>query len=79
MFRNLMTYIDDKEFKLTFLKNRLNIVYYKEIITVEQTRISISCDNENTIIVHGKNLTINKLLEQELLITGEIETIELRG
>lgn len=78
MFRNLMTYIDDKEFKLTFLRNRLNIVYYKEIITVEQTRISISYD-QGTIVVHGKNLTINKLLEQELLITGEIETIELRG
>lgn len=73
-----MTYIDNKEFQMIFLKNRINIINYKEIIVVEDTRISLRYE-KGMVVILGKQLTINKLLEEELLITGEIENIELRG
>ena len=49
---------------------------YKEILSLESERISFSSNRER-IIIKGKNLTLNQLLEHELLILGDVSTIEV--
>ena len=76
MLKKTIEYIKDSEFRATLFHNRLNIVNYLDIIIMESARITIKHD-KGLLKVIGNNLSINKLLEQELLITGEIKNVEL--
>lgn len=75
MFKDLKNIIYDKKFKVTILKNQININNYKEILIFEESQILVSTE-EYSIKVKGENLTINRLLENELLIEGKIKTVE---
>ena len=75
MFNNIRNYLNDSKWKINIFDNKINIVNYLDIITLEDTRISIKCTDCN-VIVKGKNLTVNKLLDNEMLITGTIISVE---
>lgn len=72
--RNL---IEDNEFRITILPNKVNIINYETICEIENDYIDIR-HKEGKIKILGKNLVISKLLNEEVLITGIIEKIELR-
>lgn len=75
MFKDLRNVIYDKKFKVTILKNKVNINNYKEILIFEENQILVRAE-ESSVKVRGENLTINRLLENELLIEGKIKTVE---
>lgn len=72
----LRGYIYENDFKLIYQSKGLNIVNYKLIDHFEETKIIVRVENGN-IEIKGKNLTVAKLLNDELLITGKIKNIEL--
>ncbi|MDD6879502.1 MAG: YabP/YqfC family sporulation protein [bacterium] len=76
MFKELKNYIFDEQCKISFIDNKVNIINYEKIIVMEKTRVNISTKKKN-IIVKGNNLLIKKLLDKELLIEGDIKSIEL--
>ena len=76
LMNRLDNYLYDREYKIILKENYLNIVNYGEIIDFSLDKISVRKNNKN-IIVTGKNLTINKMLDEELLITGIIQTISI--
>ena len=76
MLNRLKDYINDDSFKINIYKNKINIVNYLDIITLEDNRISLKYQ-EGMIIIKGNNLSVNKLLDNEILITGEIKSVEL--
>jgi len=76
MIKKTIEYIKDSEFRANIFNEKINIVNYIDIVIMESTRITIRYD-KGLLIIKGDNLTINKLLEQELLITGSIKSIEL--
>ena len=75
MFKDLKNIIYDKKFKVTILKNQININNYKEILIFEESQILVSTE-EYSVRVKGEHLAINRLLENELLIEGKIKTVE---
>ncbi|MGN0992978.1 MAG: YabP/YqfC family sporulation protein [Bacilli bacterium] len=75
MFKDLKNIIYDKKFKVTILKNQININSYKEIMIFEENQILVSTE-EYLVKVKGENLTIIRLLENELLIEGKIKSVE---
>ena len=75
MFKDLKNIIYDKKFKVTILKNQININNYKEILIFEESQILVSTE-EYSVRVKVENLAINRLLENELLIEGKIKTVE---
>ena len=75
MFKDLKNIIYDKKFKVTILKNQININNYKEILIFEESQILVNTE-EYLVKVKGENLTIICLLENELLIEGKIKTVE---
>lgn len=75
MFKDLKNIIYDKNFKVTILKNQININSYKEIMIFEENQILVSTE-EYLVKVKGENLTIIRLLENELLIEGKIKSVE---
>jgi len=73
----LREYILDEEFQILYLKEKVNIKNYLKINYMEKERVSLAYLNGN-VIIYGKNLRIKKLLDSEILIEGNIETIELK-
>ncbi len=75
MIDKIREYIKDDEFRLTIFKNQLHIINYLEILTLSNKQVSIDTGS-NLIVIHGENLILNKLLDNEILITGKIYTVE---
>lgn len=73
---DLKNYINDTEFRVNLYKNKIHIVNYTKIITIEKSRISIGYSS-GIIIIKGKELALKKLLDDEILIKGIINSVEL--
>ena len=76
MLKEINNYINDKEFRINIYKEKINIVNYKNIISLEDNYISVLTD-DTKIIINGENLHLIKILENELLIKGTIKKIEV--
>lgn len=77
MFRGMIDYIKDTELKINVYKDKVNIVNYDEVLDFSDNKITIKVGNTH-ILVLGSNLVINKLFDREILILGEISSVELR-
>ncbi|MBR2828911.1 MAG: YabP/YqfC family sporulation protein, partial [Bacilli bacterium] len=76
MLERLSNYMEDKKFKITIGDNYLHIINYTRIITLEKEFISLK-SNQKKIIIKGKNLTLEKIKDQEMLIKGTIQLLEV--
>ena len=54
----------------------VNVINYSKIISLEENYISIIA-NEKKILIKGNNLVLKKILDNELLIKGKINSIEV--
>ena len=64
-------------FKIVYQNKELYIVNYTKLLIFDYDHILVST-NENNINIKGKDLIIKRYLEDELLVQGEITSIELR-
>lgn len=76
MFRNVKDYIIDKEFRFIVYKNKVNIINYNNILSIEKEKISVSYPS-GILVIKGKDLTLKKMLDDEVLIYGNIKLVEL--
>lgn len=76
LINGLIKYIKDDRFSLFLKNNSLNIVNFDKIVILEDEKIVVMVDSKK-IIVRGSNLSINKLLDREMLIMGSFNSIEL--
>ena len=74
---SIRSYFIDEEFQIIYLPNQIDIINYQEIDSFDDEKIRIRY-KEGALVIGGKNLSINKLLEDEVLIGGKIEKIEFR-
>ena len=72
----LNNYLYDKEYKIIIKENYVNIINYDEIIDFTFNKVSIKNKNK-IIIIEGTNLTISKMVIDEVLITGNISNIRI--
>lgn len=73
---DLRNYISDVEFRANLYKDKVHIVNYTKIVTIEKSRISIGYSS-GMLIIKGKDLALKKLLDDEILIKGIINSVEL--
>lgn len=78
MFNELKNFIKDDDYKIVILDNKINVVNYKNIITINDKLISLEFINK-IVSIKGNNLTLVRLLEEELLITGNIKHIDMEN
>ena len=76
MLNRIKDYINDKEFRMTIFTDRVHIINYLKILSLEDERVSF-LTTKGRIIVKGKNLCLNKLLDEEVLISGKVLDIEV--
>lgn len=75
MLNNLRNYINDSSWKINIYNGKVNIVNYLDVVSLEDNRISVKYE-QGMIVVKGDRLSVNKMLENEMLITGNIKSIE---
>lgn len=76
MLRKVYEYVRDEEFRFTVYNNRIHIINYEKINTLNSDYILIKCI-DRTINIRGRNLVLNKLVDKEVLIVGEVNNIEV--
>lgn len=74
--RKIVNYIKDINFKIVYINNSVNIINYDSILEVKDTIITLKKE-EKIINIKGEDLRLNKLLENEILVTGLIKNIEM--
>lgn len=77
MFDRLRNYINDESWKINISKNQVDIVNYLDIILLEEEKILVKY-GEGIISVVGDRLSVNKMLDSEILITGNIKCVEFK-
>ena len=73
IFNNIRNYIGEDEFKLIIYSDKINIINYDKINEITNNKVIIQ--NDKTITIEGKNLETIKILNNELLIKGIINSI----
>lgn len=71
------SYILEDEFSMNVYKDKIDIINYTTIGQIDTNKMIIYYDG-GTIIINGKNLTLLKMLDDEILISGLINNIELK-
>lgn len=77
IINGIRSYVLDNEFKITILKNKIDILNYTDIGHFDDEKIIIKT-NYKDIIIKGNDLVVSKLMKDEILITGDFTNIELR-
>jgi len=73
-FRN---YLLEEEFEIHILKNKVNIVNYQTIDHFDNNTVMIRYQ-DGILIIKGEHLVVSKLMQEEVLVEGNIKSIELR-
>ena len=77
IFLNIRNYIFETDFKINMTNDQIDIINYKSIESVSINKITLKY-NQGILEINGNNLVIKKLLNDELLIVGDIKLIEFR-
>lgn len=74
LFRLANNYINENNFSMIYKNKSLDVINYTKILDFSSTLISFEYKN-NGYYVEGDNLVISKMMEDEILITGNIKKI----
>ena len=74
MLEELRNKLSQEKFKIICFSKYLDILNYKELLSINDNEIILLSSNKK-IIIKGNSLVIIKLTSDELLINGTIEEI----
>lgn len=72
---DIRSFINDTSFQMNVFKNCIDIINYKKILNMNNNKIILDIGS-NKLIIKGDKLVVKKLLESEMVITGDIIAIE---
>ncbi len=76
MLKRVYEYVRDDEFRFTVFNDRIHIINYEKINSLNNDYVLVQADNRK-ISIKGKNLVLSRLLENEVLIIGQVINIEV--
>lgn len=76
MKSTIRSYFNDLEFRYTVFSDKLHIINYTKILSLEDSRVSILINNKR-IIFKGHDFILNKLLDDEVIINGVVLGVEV--
>lgn len=75
MIRKVIDYIKEDEFEIRIDSKYINIINFIDISFMEEEKIKINY-SDGSVLIKGKNLTVLKLLDKEILIKGMFLSVE---
>ena len=76
LFNYLDRYLVDNEYKITIYSDKIHIMNYLEVEDFSDTRVVVRYDKGVSVLV-GTNFVVSKMLDDELLITGNLISIQV--
>lgn len=76
MINKVRSYLLEEEFTVNIFKNKVNVINYTNIDHFDINKVVIR-HSDGILKITGRNLVVSKLLIDEVLITGDIQNIEL--
>lgn len=76
MLKSLNRYIKNDEFSINIWNNFINVNNFTDIVVLEENKVVITY-YEKRIVIKGEKIIINKLLDNEILLSGKFSAIEL--
>lgn len=76
-FKNIRSNIIDEQFKITVYKDKVDILNYESIGHFDDNKVIVR-HKDGTVEIKGKKLVVSRLMNDEILIKGIIENINLR-
>ena len=77
LVNRMESYLNDNDCKITIKKNKININNYQEILDFSPEKIIVRCEDK-IYIIEGTDLTIVKMLDNELLVIGNSKNIFIK-
>ena len=77
IINNFKEYINEDKCKIVIFDNKIYVSHYLDIKSFDTNKFVLEIPNK-VIILEGKNISIQKLTKEEILISGEINNIEFR-
>lgn len=75
-YNRIKNYIEDNEFHFDIFIDHIYIANYEKILSLSDTRVSFVAQNKR-ITLTGNKLSLIKMLDDELLIQGNLTKVEL--
>ena len=76
MINKIINYIKDENFKIIYANNSVDVMNYDILLEVKSDVVTLTKEDK-LLFIRGKDLKLDKLLDNEIIITGLILTIEL--
>ena len=77
LFNDLRSYLLEEELKINVFKNKVNISNYTNIDHFDDNSVIVR-HKDGKVLIKGNSLVVSKLVDNEVLIEGKINQIELR-
>lgn len=77
ILKQFRSYILEEEFTFSVYPNKVDILNYDSIGHFDSNKVIIRYD-KGTLVIMGDNLVVSKLMNDEVLVLGNIKNIELR-
>ncbi len=77
VLKTIVDYMKDDEFRLTLFKDRVHAINYDEVLSLESDLIRMRVGTK-TVYIRGNHLVVSRLLEEEILIMGYVQGIEMK-
>ncbi|HPE14601.1 MAG TPA: YabP/YqfC family sporulation protein [Bacilli bacterium] len=77
MLNRLKEYVCENKYKIIISEDGIYAVNYSRIITFSDDVLILELC-EKMLTIKGKNIVINKLLDNEILIQGNIKSTDIR-
>ena len=77
LFDKLDRYLVDNVYRITIEGRKIHVINYEEIVDFSSKQVIIKYNGGKTFI-WGKDLVMSKMVDDEILITGELDKIEYK-
>ena len=73
----LRNFLDSNIFHIDIFDDKIHICNYKRIISLGSSKIIIKTNNKKVSLI-GRDFSLNKLLDKEILIIGNLESLDIK-
>ena len=77
MLERIYHSLQDSDYKLTVYEDEIHLINYKKLLVLEDEKIVVST-SKSIITITGENLLLKKLLQNEMLLSGVVQKIEVK-
>ena len=77
LFDKLDRYLVDNVYRITIEGRKIHVINYEEIVDFSSKQVIIKYNGVKTFI-WGNDLVMSKMVDDEILITGELDKIEYK-